>query len=522
MLRLLLALVVLLHALPLSAGESSTVWWKIVDDDDPTTISAGLLRLRPAASASQPNVDEGDTGSRDVAFVVSRVGGNSGAITVQVTVSSVNATPGTDFLGSTSILSWPAGDTSDRTFIITVLADNEVEGGESISLRLESPSGGAVIDTDQYYSAVHILDDDGSGTAPAPPAGRIAFLRQSLACTEGGTAQLEVVRAGGTQGAVSVTWAVNTGVSTASAGTDYVASGGMLTWGDGDAANKAISIPLPQDAVWEAGEDLHLALSSPTNGSELGQLAACNVYIIDDDPLATIAAGVLSFNATTTVVVSEGNGPSHSASVEVRRLGGTTGAITCAWRTGAGSNASPGTDYATDSGTLTWSDGDATPQQIALTILGDTQWEPLEWFTLTLDAPTGGATITAWPLLDLLMPGDTVITKPVDVACTAWTGPVSGSARSMVATGLPPGLTFSGINYGEFSGTPTTVGTWPVTVTAFNELGSDSQVITFVISAGGGAPSPADGGGSGGCGAGGLASLLMAAGLAGLRRRRRS
>lgn len=60
---------------------------------------------------------------------------------------------------------------------------------------------------------------------------------------------------------------------------------------------------------------------------------------------------------------------------------------------------------------------------------------------------------------------------------TALNGPTS-----FTAAGLPPGLVFNS-NTGVISGTPTTVGTYPVSLTAYNNLGSDTLSLVFNVTA---------------------------------------
>ena len=65
----------------------------------------------------------------------------------------------------------------------------------------------------------------------------------------------------------------------------------------------------------------------------------------------------------------------------VERTGGSTGAVSVDWAT-ADDSAVAGSDYTTDSGTITWTDGDSTSKQIVISVLNDLIPESDEAFTV--------------------------------------------------------------------------------------------------------------------------------------------
>jgi hypothetical protein len=81
-----------------------------------------------------------------------------------------------------------------------------------------------------------------------------------------------------------------------------------------------------------------------------------------------------------------------SINVRVQRVGGRAGAVTVQYATASGT-AAEGTDYSASSGTLSWAAGDLADKLIAIPITNDTTVESSETLTLTLSAPTSGATI---------------------------------------------------------------------------------------------------------------------------------
>ncbi len=81
---------------------------------------------------------------------------------------------------------------------------------------------------------------------------------------QGGSAVLTVNRTANSTGTVSVAYA--TAAATADADTDYTTTTGTLTWLDGDATPKTITVPLVADALVEGTETFTVTLSAPVGG----------------------------------------------------------------------------------------------------------------------------------------------------------------------------------------------------------------------------------------------------------------
>src|SRR5262249_50812885 len=88
-----------------------------------------------------------------------------------------------------------------------------------------------------------------TGTAPPPPPGTLQFRGRSYPVKEsGGTAPVTVTRPAGSAGSVSVDYATSNG--TASAGSDYTATSGTLTFADGE-TTKTFTVPIINDTLVE-------------------------------------------------------------------------------------------------------------------------------------------------------------------------------------------------------------------------------------------------------------------------------
>jgi hypothetical protein len=101
--------------------------------------------------------------------------------------------------------------------------------------------------------------------------------------------EVTVTRAGDLSGATSVNYASADG--TATAGDDYTAVSGTLTFGGGE-TSKTIQIPIINDSDDEPDETFTLALSGPTGGATLGAPSAATLTINDDDAPPASAAGL--------------------------------------------------------------------------------------------------------------------------------------------------------------------------------------------------------------------------------------
>jgi hypothetical protein len=115
-------------------------------------------------------------------------------------------------------------------------------------------------------------------------AGTLALTSSAQTVSENvGSVQFTVSRSGGSSGTVGISYA--TGNGTATAPGDYTATSGTLTWANGDAANKTITIPIIDDSTVESTESFSLILSSPTGGATLGSPSTATVTITDNDTL---------------------------------------------------------------------------------------------------------------------------------------------------------------------------------------------------------------------------------------------
>ena len=150
---------------------------------------------------------------------------------------------------------------------------------------------------------------------PPNPGGSLQFSTESYSTNEGATATITVSRVGGTAGAVSVNYATSNG--TATAGSDYTASSGTLTWADGDSSSKSFSVSTTDDASVEGSETVNLTLSSPA-GADLGSPAGATLTILDNDTES--ACSVPGVTMQTDPAGDQDLGPTANTQLDIRSV----------------------------------------------------------------------------------------------------------------------------------------------------------------------------------------------------------
>lgn len=106
-------------------------------------------------SASSYSVSESGT---SVTITVTRSGGSSGAVGCSYATSNGTATAGSDYTSASGTLSWNDGETTSKTFNISITSDSTDEDDETISVALSSATGGASLGLSS--ATVTITDDD--------------------------------------------------------------------------------------------------------------------------------------------------------------------------------------------------------------------------------------------------------------------------------------------------------------------------------------------------------------------------
>ncbi|HEY0307757.1 MAG TPA: polysaccharide lyase family 7 protein [Acidobacteriaceae bacterium] len=251
-----LALLMLLALVSCSAGSSNAQ----TATSQPGTISL----LSSSITATQA--------SGSISITVNRTNGFNGAVTVAYATSNGTATAGTDYTATSSSLTWPDGDTTPRLVAIPINASPAFYGLRTFAFTLSAPTGGAILGTASV--AVSIT---GNSTSPAMP-GTLGFSSNSATIAQTvGSIIVPVSRSSGSSGAVAVSYA--TGNGSATAGNEYAATSGSLSWADGDTAVKNITVPLSNASPYNGSHTFMITLASPTNGAALSAIPSVTINV---------------------------------------------------------------------------------------------------------------------------------------------------------------------------------------------------------------------------------------------------
>jgi hypothetical protein len=236
--------------------------------------------------------------------------------------------------------------------------------------------------------------------------GRLGFSARSYGGSEGNQIQIPVHRLAGSTGSVSVTYELLAATGNAA---DVLGGNGVLNWGNGDAADKIITLDLQGDAdATEGLEHLFVKLVAPTGGATLDPQNIANVYVAEAGASASI-----SFAAAEVRTAERGFA---TAVAVVQRSGNAAGAVSVDYAMSAG-DATAGVDFlGATSGSLNWADGDAVPKSIEFSIVDDGTPEADEFFELTLSNATGAGIAARSTLRIVLADGAGLNSAPNAVA----------------------------------------------------------------------------------------------------------
>ena len=320
-----------------------------------------------------PSVVEGDSGTVNLAFTVTL----DPASTTQVTVNyadagSGTATSGTDYaaIGGGTLTFAPSVTT--RTITVQVRGDTADEPDETVVIALSNASGADIVTASGTGT---IADNDIPG-----------FSIDSPSATEGDSESssltFTVSLSPASYRQVSVNYA-DAGTGTATSGSDYAAIGGTLTFAAGE-TSKTIAVSVTDDALDEPDETVVITLSGASSGTSIAAASGTGTITDNDIPGFSIDSPSVTegdsgtVNLTFTVSLS----PASHQPATVNYADAGTGTATS------------GTDYETlAGGTLSFAAGESS-KTIALSVTGDTEFEPDETVVIALSNATSDASIS--------------------------------------------------------------------------------------------------------------------------------
>lgn len=211
-----------------------------------------------------------------VELLVSRSNGDDFSAAVDYELISSSAVSGEHFTAENGTLTWDDKDTADK--VISIATTNlDLDQDVSFTVRLSNSSGAMLND----------MSKDSLVTITADQMGVVAVKETSVSVNEeDGSAVITLSRTGGADREITVNYTVNH-ISTDAA--DLADTTGSVTWADGDAEDKTISITINDDASVEANEAFNLVISATDSTVELGATVTA-VQVLNTDKKAEVKA----------------------------------------------------------------------------------------------------------------------------------------------------------------------------------------------------------------------------------------
>ena len=308
-----------------------------------------------------------------------------------------------------------------------------------------------------------LLCASGIGAHAASSAGTLQYSSSTDSTAyNAGAVVVTLDRVGGASGAVRV--GLNTHPGSALSGLDYTSVNQWVSWADGDAAPKTVSIKILNRGAFSGSRSFSLGLSGES-GAALGSPATAEVSISGTSlggggPSAgNLELAAASYSAVQTA---------RSVSLGVARTAGSSGTASVKYATSNGSAVS-GTDYSSTSGVLTWASGDTALKTVVVPLLSPAAYAGTKSLTLTLSHPTA-ASLSTPSSAAVNITGTAVVSG----------GNCTKAADAWVTTGIFDAKQFGDyvVNNNNWGGTPgqklwaNSASCWGVTDTATSDIGA--------------------------------------------------
>jgi hypothetical protein len=389
----------------------------LTDDDDKVSVSLVTS-----------SVNEGDTGSADVTFTLTRTGDTSKATTVVWKAESgtglgVNAA---DFVSGqedalvpnlgmpSGSVGFAAGEAS-KTVTIQVSGDTTVEGDETVRLNLHVVGGNTEFDS--TAQATIVSEDAGYALNPRetsmdegsdPSVARYAYFDLSRVGVSAAATLKWTLTAGSNFNASDIEAIEIDGVAVS--GTDLTNLFGNFTLGNGVTAS-VLRVKLNQDQLNESDETFTLKVEDTASTPAFAAITTAPVSILNDDVALVVTRAVASVSEGVDDNLAIAGALDFKAiTFTVSRVGYEGVDTSASWSlAGTGITAEDFKDGILPTGTVTFTGPTAPDQTITVYIRQDWQGEQDEPLTLSLSAATPGTDLTQGSATTTILNDDALI-----------------------------------------------------------------------------------------------------------------
>jgi subtilisin family serine protease len=252
------------------------------------TATGGRLDVAAALNAAPPvgisiaggSIVEGNSGTTQLAFIVTLSAPAAGTVTVNSATGGGTATAGSDYVAQTSTLTFAPGETS-KTILVDVIGDTTFESNETFGVTLSGASANARVQT---ASATGTITNDDVQPPPVTPT---LAITSASALENAGWLRFTVTLSQALTTKVTVRFATTNGTAVAGRTGDYTATSGTLTFNPGE-TSKVISVAVRNDSVVEADETFFVDLSR-ASGATIATARGTGTIVNEDVAPATVS-----------------------------------------------------------------------------------------------------------------------------------------------------------------------------------------------------------------------------------------
>ena len=456
----------------------------LTDDNGSTTTPGDKDGSELSITGPESSVSEGS----NAVFTVTLSKGVSKAVTVAwLAAGNIG-----DYSPSSGTVTFEANSAARATQDITVRATDDLlsEGEESFTVTLGSVGG-------DLSSQVSVNSGSESAAATISESDPITVNINGPSSVDEGdeTSDYTVSLSGGTPtSALAVSYGTANG--TATAGTDYTAKSGTLTFTPVNHASKTFTVQTADDTINEdAGETFTVSISNPTGGGATPRLGARSVTTTiseNNDAPTDITLSI----AGPAVSVAEG----EDATFSVTLSKGVSKAVTVQWSAPLATDSAVAADLGSTSGTVTFPAGSTanSTRNITIRVTDDLLSEREESFTVTLGTVSGevsvksgsesaAATISESDPITVQLSGPSTVNEGEAGTYTVSLSPsgVTPTEDLTVPYVTADGTAIAGSDYTATSGmlifTQTSAGAQTLTVSTIEDI-LDEQDETFRVS----------------------------------------
>ncbi len=448
---------------------SATFTWSVTNT---VTVTSPGDQSSVSGTAIAP-VTTGATDSSPTATLTWSATGLQAGLSIDPSTGTISGTPATGGTGSVAITATDdSGSTGSATFTWTVTDNVAVTSPgdqSSVSGTAIDPLAGSATDSGAGQSLTWSATGLPAGLSIDPSTGTISGTPTAAAATP---VTLTATDGAGYSGSATFTWSVTNTVTVTSPGDQSSVSGTAIAPVTTGATDSSATATL----TWSA-TGLQAGLSiDPSTGAVSGTPTTAGsspVTLTATDGPGYSGSATFTWTVTDTVSVTSPGDQSSVSGTAIDPLGATaTDSESDAVLTWSATGLPAGLSVDPSTGTISGTPTTAGSSPVTLTATDGAGYSGSATFTWTV---TDTVSVTS--------PGDQTSASGTPVAPVTGSAVDSGSGQSVTwsATGLPAGLSIDP-STGTISGTPTTGGRFPVTVTATDGAGySGSAAFTWTV-----------------------------------------